>query len=553
MIPKSLRWRLPLSYAAVALLATIALGVALLTILQQFYRQQELDYLAGNAQTVSERVVPFVDEIDIGKLQATIKGLAFLSQTRVRVVTADDSLLLADSGDPRLADENTQIAVSVEVDGVEQTFNQPASDSVREVSESTIVIEPGFFGETVEENVVTEIIEPGGLPQSENGVVVEQEFVDPAGVITRTTTVTREVAGEALPVIGTQFGFGFGDGAASETAVSNLTVRHPIVTTDGRLLGFVELSQGPAYGRDILQSVFGGWLIASLVAVLLAGLVGWRASRRLVNPLLTLTSVTTRMADGDLAARTAVQRQDELGTLGSSFNKMADQLEGTITTLRQFIADAAHELHTPLTALQTDLQTLRQTDLEPGQAAKIERAQEQAVRLQTLTNSLLDLSRIEAHSNGESEIVNLNQLLQETAELFASRAEQSDIQFGLTLPDAPLQVQGSPLRLRQAVQNLLDNALKFTPAGGEVMVVLAQEDEFACLTITDTGIGIPEEDVPHLFGRFHRGRNTADFPGNGLGLAIVQAIVVGGNGRIALQPLFPGTQVQVHLPLIQTP
>lgn len=271
--------------------------------------------------------------------------------------------------------------------------------------------------------------------------------------------------------------------------------------------------------------MFWGWLIASLVAVLLAGLAGWLASRRLVRPLLTLTQVTTQMADGDLAARTAVQRQDELGTLGRSFNKMADQVEGTITTLRQFIADAAHELHTPLTALQTDLQTLRQTELEPGQAAKIERAQEQAIRLQTLTNSLLDLSRIEAKTNGDSEVVNLNQLLQETAELFASRAEQQEIQFDLTLPDENLQVQGSPLRLRQAVQNLLDNALKFTPAGGVVTVALAQDKNFARLTITDTGIGIPEEDVPLLFGRFHRGRNTADFPGNGLGLAIVQAIV----------------------------
>ncbi len=546
MIPKSLRWRLPLSYAAVALLATVALGAALLTILQQFYRQQELDYLAGNAQTISERIVPIMDEMDIGELQATIKGLAFLSQTRVSVFSPDDSLLLADSGDPRLADKNTQIAVSVAVDGVEQTFSQSAAAPVREVSESTIVIQPGLFGETVEEDVVRQIVEQDESPESAS-------VVDSSGTITRTTTVTREVVGEALPVIGTQFGFGFGDGTASETAVSNLIVRHPIVTTDGRLLGFVELSQGPAYGRDILQSVFGGWLIASLVAVLLAGLAGWRASRRLVNPLLTLTSVTTRMANGDLAARTAVQRHDELGILGSSFNKMADQLEGTITTLRQFIADAAHELHTPLTALQTDLQTLRQTDLEPGQVAKIERAQAQAVRLQTLTNSLLDLSRIEAHSNGESEIVNLNQLLQETAELFASRAEQSDIHFGLTLLDAPLQVQGSPLLLRQAVQNLLDNALKFTLAGGEVMVALAQEDEFACLTITDTGIGIPEEDVPHLFGRFHRGRNTADFPGNGLGLAIVQAIVLGMNGRITLQSLTPGTQVQVRLPMIKTP
>ncbi|MCB8976023.1 MAG: HAMP domain-containing histidine kinase [Ardenticatenaceae bacterium] len=547
MIPKSLRWRLPISYALVALLATVALGAALLTLLQQFYRQQELNYLTGNAQTIGERIVPYVEEMDIGQLQATIKGLAFLSQTRVVVFSPDHSLLLADSGDPRLSDENTQIAVSVEVDGVEQTFGQTgATNNLSQVTESTIVIEPGLFG-SVDENVVTEIIE--NTPTDGENLLLESEIQDASGVITRTTIVTRQVQSEALPVVGTQFGFGFGGGDVSETAVSNLTVRLPILGENGRLLGTVELSQGPAYGRDILQNVFWGWLIASLVAVLLAGLAGWLASRRLVRPLLTLTQVTTQMADGDLAARTAVQRQDELGTLGRSFNKMADQVEGTITTLRQFIADAAHELHTPLTALQTDLQTLRQTELEPVQAAKIERAQEQAIRLQTLTNSLLDLSRIEAKTNGDSEVVNLNQLLQETAELFASRAEQKEIQFDLTLPEESLQVQGSPLRLRQAVQNLLDNALKFTPAGGAVTVALGQDENFARLTITDTGIGIPEEDVPHLFGRFHRGRNTADFPGNGLGLAIVQAIVAGCNGRIAIQSTPPGTRVTIQLPL----
>jgi len=543
MIPKTLRLRLPLSYAGIALIATLVLGTVLLTTLQRFYRQQELDYLTGNAYVIGERLAPLLEADDAGQLQANLKGLAFLSQTRVQV-WAPNETLLADSGDPRQADENTQIAVSVEVDGIAQTFAQTAAASLPDVSESTIVIEPGFFA-NVEENIVTEVVDEG--PAN----VEEHAAMDSAGVITRTTTITREIEGQALPVVGTQFGFGFAGEDASATAVSNLTVRRPIASADGRVLGFVELSQGPAYGRGILQSVFSGWLIASLVAVLLAGLVGWRASQRLVKPLLTLTAVTARMADGDLAARTAVQRQDELGTLGSSFNKMADQVEGTIITLRQFIADAAHELHTPLTALQTDLQTLRQTELEPGQAVKIERAQAQAVRLQTLTNSLLDLSRIEAKTNGDSELVNLNQLLQETAELFASRAEQSDIHFDLTLPDVVLQVQGSPLRLRQAIQNLLDNALKFTPAGGAVAVTLAQQDNFARLTITDTGIGIPEEDVPHLFGRFHRGRNTADFPGNGLGLAIVQAIVVGMNGRITFHPLTPGTQVQLHLLLIK--
>jgi signal transduction histidine kinase len=545
MIPKTLRLRLPLSYAGIALIATLVLGTVLLTTLQRFYRQQELDYLTGNAYVIGERLAPLLEADDAGQLQANLKGLAFLSQTRVQVWTPNETLL-ADSGDPRQADENTQIAVSVEVDGIAQTFAQTAAASLPDVSESTIVIEPGFFA-NVEENIVTEVVDEG--PAN----VEEHAAMDSAGVITRTTTITREIEGQALPVVGTQFGFGFAGEDAAATAVSNLTVRRPIASADGRVLGFVELSQGPAYGRGILQSVFGGWLIASLVAVLLAGLVGWRASQRLVKPLLTLTAVTARMADGDLAARTAVQRQDELGTLGSSFNKMADQVEGTIITLRQFIADAAHELHTPLTALQTDLQTLRQTELEPGQTAKVERAQAQAVRLQTLTNSLLDLSRIEAKTNGDSEVVNLNHLLQETAELFASRAEQSDIHFGLTLPHVPLQVQGSPLRLRQAVQNLLDNALKFTLAGGEVTVALDREDNFARLTITDTGIGIPKEDVPHLFGRFHRGRNAADFPGNGLGLAIVQAIVVGMNGRITFHPLTPGTQVQLHLLLINSP
>ena len=197
MIPKSLRWRLPISYALVALLATVALGAALLTLLQQFYRQQELNYLTGNAQTIGERIVPYVEEMDIGQLQATIKGLAFLSQTRVVVFSPDHSLLLADSGDPRLSDENTQIAVSVEVDGVEQTFGQTgATNNLSQVTESTIVIEPGLFG-SVDENVVTEIIE--NTPTDGENLLLESEIQDVSGVITRTTIVTRQVQSEALP------------------------------------------------------------------------------------------------------------------------------------------------------------------------------------------------------------------------------------------------------------------------------------------------------------------------------------------------------------------
>ena len=124
MIPKSLRFRLPLTYAAIALIATLVLGAVLLLTLQQFYRQQELDYLTGNAHVIGERLVPLVQAEDAGQLQANLKGLSFLSQARVKVLSPADELL-ADSGDPREADETTQIAFSVEIDGMSKPLSSP--------------------------------------------------------------------------------------------------------------------------------------------------------------------------------------------------------------------------------------------------------------------------------------------------------------------------------------------------------------------------------------------------------------------------------------------
>ncbi|MCP4416643.1 MAG: hypothetical protein GY805_08470, partial [Chloroflexi bacterium] len=198
--------------------------------------------------------------------------------------------LLADSGVPRQADDNTEISFSVDIDGIEQTFHQPIANSTGiEETETTIFVQPETNDNDVEEQTVSQTIEEGVLLGVDEEIL--EEIEGGSGIITRTKLVTREIVSDALPVIGTQFGFGFDDVTASETAptpsrgqaVSNLTVRRPIQTADGRLLGNVKLSQGPAYGRSILQSVTVGWLIASLVAVILAGLVGWWVSRRLVR------------------------------------------------------------------------------------------------------------------------------------------------------------------------------------------------------------------------------------------------------------------------------
>ena len=119
-----------------------------------------------------------------------------------------------------------------------------------------------------------------------------------------------------------------------------------------------------------------------------------------------------------------------------------------------------------------------------------------------------------------------------TAENFASRAEQAGLECSLNIPPRPLTVQANESQLRQALGNLIDNAIKFTLPGGDVSVTLRSMDTEAIVIVADTGVGIPDEDISHLFERFHRGRYAASYTGNGFGLAIVQAIVIAHRGEV---------------------
>jgi two-component system sensor histidine kinase MprB len=255
------------------------------------------------------------------------------------------------------------------------------------------------------------------------------------------------------------------------------------------------------------------------------------------------------MASGDLAARADVARDDELGILARSFNGMADRVEEIVVTLRSFVSDAAHEIHTPLTALQTNLELARQ-DAQAGSDEHVVQAQAQVERLEALTSGLLDLSRLESASPAPGfEPVSLVPLVRDLSEPFASRAEQERLAFELSLLTAPVSVLGDRGQIRRALTNLLDNALKFTPEGGTVRLGVGQEDGKAVLWVEDTGIGIPEADLPHLFQRFHRGRNAAAYPGSGLGLAIVRVIVEGHQGQVQAENTEPGARFTLRLPL----
>jgi signal transduction histidine kinase len=315
----------------------------------------------------------------------------------------------------------------------------------------------------------------------------------------------------------------------------------------GNPVGSVVLSDGPAYGAEILTEVIRGWWLASLIAVILAAAAGWWVSRRMMAPLITLAGATASMAGGNLSARAVVQSTDEFGELGRSFNTMAERVEEIVGTLRGFVADAAHQLMTPLTALRTNLE-LASDETNPARRRDyLDNANAQMARMETLVNSLLELSRLEASGvTPARERFDLSQVVRSAAETAASRAEQTGRQFSLALPAGPVALDGDETRIRHALDNLLDNAIKFTPAGGSVRLQLSTAAGWVTLAVEDDGPGIPSEDLPHVFERFHRGMNSAGIPGSGLGLAIVKAIVEIHQGKVIVESTEHGTRVEMR-------
>ncbi len=412
------------------------------------------------------------------------------------------------------------------------------------------VVEPGTFEQALRPVEVA----VGTLSEAPVGTsILLTDGQIPAGAVAvggqgPNVLVISGQARSAVPFTRSIFGFNLGEELQTEMAISSQKVEQAVVGANGDRLGTIVISEGPAYGSEIIRSIWGGWIIASLIAVSLAALAGWIISRRLTRPLVALTAVTRQMAGGDLEARAEQSSGDEFGELGHSFNEMADRIREMVTALRSFVSDAAHELNTPLTALQADLELAASETAPEKQNELLARARRQAGRIQELAAGLLLLSRLEAGGIQQSEEpINLTSLMIGISELAASRMEQGGIEFSADLPPEPIWTHGNPGQLTQALDNLLDNARKFTPSGGRVQLSLRKETETITIRIEDNGIGIPEEDLPHLFQRFHRGRNASAYPGSGLGLAIAQAVVEQHHGSITVEKLDQGTAFEVKL------
>lgn len=291
---------------------------------------------------------------------------------------------------------------------------------------------------------------------------------------------------------------------------------------------------------------------SSLVVVVLSLMIG----RRLTRPLAHLTRATQRMAGGDLAQQVTVTGSDELADLGRAFNQMAAQLRSADEARRQFIGDASHEMRTPLATIKMLTDNLQQVVQEKSAREYLTLIDRQVDRLTGLVGSLLTLTRLDqlsaAAGQVRRELVNLEAALGRVVSNLSPAAQEKGVYLHLSLPGKTLWLEGDEEGLYRLFSNLVENGIRYTPAGGRVEVSARDDGDGWCqVQVSDTGAGIDPQDQPRVFDRFYRGdparaRRSGGF---GLGLAIVKQIVELHGGAITLDSTpGAGTTFTVRLP-----
>ena len=297
--------------------------------------------------------------------------------------------------------------------------------------------------------------------------------------------------------------------------------------------------------------------LAGPAALLMGSYGGLLLANQALRPVDRLTRAAKEIEAGDLAKRVHVPaKMDELGRLAITFNRMISRLQAAFERQRQFTADASHELRTPLAVMRGDIEIALRRNRSADEYQEVLASNlEEIIRLSRLVEDLLMLARADAGpADLHFEPMNIGDLCSQVVDYLAPLAEvknqalayQSDAKAEMT-------IKGDAQRLKQMLLNLLDNAIKYTPDGGRITLTLMKDNKDAVMMISDTGRGIPAEDIPHIFERFFRhSRSTSDktVQGSGLGLSIVKWIIDSHQGTIiAENNSAGGTKFTVRLPL----
>ena len=283
------------------------------------------------------------------------------------------------------------------------------------------------------------------------------------------------------------------------------------------------------------ESVFTVVIVAVIVAVFAALALAMVLGSRLARPLHAVGLAARRVARGDYAARIPRDGPEEIASLADSFNQMGAALEDQERMRREFIANAAHELRTPLTNLKGYLEALRDGVIEPDRET-LDSLWEEAERLVRLSHSLDTLASGDANAAPSLVELDLARAIRTAVDVAAPALRAAGIELTVDIPDS-LPARADPDGLAQVLGNLLQNAVRYTPPGGHVTVRARAQRADALVSLTNTGPGIPPEDLPHVFERFYRVDKSRETGrgGAGIGLAIVRQIVEAAGGEVGAE------------------
>jgi heavy metal sensor kinase len=288
-------------------------------------------------------------------------------------------------------------------------------------------------------------------------------------------------------------------------------------------------------------------------ALLLTAVGGFMLARKTLQPVVDISNQAERIGAQNLDERLDVRNpRDELGRLALVINALLSRLEGSFTKIHEFIADASHELRTPVAIIhgEADVALSRERSVADYQAS-LRVIREQSSRMGRIVNDMLALTRADSNRPPRREELYLDELVEECCHAAQTLAAPAGVTLSVDTEEG-IQLLGDAELLRRMTFNLLDNAIHYTPSGGSVAVRLLREDSWARLTVSDTGIGIPPESAPRVFDRFFRVENgrRSRAGGAGLGLSIVKLAAESHQGRVEMQSeVGKGSKFEVTLPL----
>ena len=506
---RSIKWRLVTSYVLLTLLTVSVLGGITYTLVRQYIISQEDTFLTTYAEVIANRAQEYISpDIEYEHLRDLANTVSFLGNFRV-IIHDNNHEIIIDTGSPPSLD--TFPWIIQEMRSINRVDQDPSVISIPDAFDMDsfrfLDISPSYI-ETLLEQIQAQYLRRNTQPWG------KKLFFEDLSNSTFGTPMDRSKRTLSLPI-------------------GEMEIPY----------GYVQILEGPDFGSQTLETTKYAFLIAAGSSVLISGLLGLFISKRLTSPIIQLSEITEQMSTGDLSVRSPTFGKDEIGLLAQRFNQMAGRLEESFSalsserdTLRRFISDASHELRTPITAMKNFIELLQ------GKASKdpqvhdefLLKSQEQLARMEWITQNLLDLSRLEAGLLALNvEKKNLDEFLTSITSTFQAQAEKKDIQFLVAKPDRNVRLLADQKLLEIALLNLLDNALKFTSAGGKIKISASEDEKQLRFTVQDTGIGIDAEDLPHIFERFYRGKSVTT-EGSGLGLAMVESIVKAHGGEITV-------------------